>query len=89
MVLEAKCYVYMISPLASSSTHVRLHAAEPRRMYDFRKYAQSIPAARSDGDGATVIETAAAAAPRPPAAIVAVASTCAAQLTASLPWRQA
>ena len=50
---------------------------------------KSIRAARSDGDGATVIETAAAAAPRPPAATVAVASTCAAQLTASLPWRQA
>ena len=42
MVLEAKCYVYMISPLASNSAHVRLHAAEPRRMYDFRKYAQSV-----------------------------------------------
>ena len=38
-VLEAKCYVYMNSPLASNSAHVRLHAAEPRRMYDFRKYA--------------------------------------------------
>ena len=41
MVLEAKCYVNMISPLASHSAHVRLHAAEPRSMCDFRKYAQS------------------------------------------------
>ena len=49
MVLEAKCYVYMISPLASNSTHVRLHAAEPRRMYDFRKYAPRIPFEESSG----------------------------------------